>query len=183
MSSDFNSIISGGIIDDFGNNDQGGEPTPPPGETTFYITPQSGSLGRTMVVVLSGVNGTAWDVSSVLTFSGGDITVNALSISDASHAFANISIDVDAVLTARTMTMTTGSEVETRTNVFQIIAATFGGSYPPPRKKRIDGKEAPPAKKVKPPLTIRETMTLMLARQKRRERLRLRLRSKGRRVK
>jgi IPT/TIG domain len=75
-----------------------------------YVTPSCGIVGQTLDVEIVGegthfVNGT-----SEATFSGDGITVNSTTVSDSTHATANITIDPAATRDLREVNVLTGSE-------------------------------------------------------------------------
>lgn len=75
------------------------------------VSPNSGQQGQlNLLIALTGQN-THWvDGTTAATFGTG-VTVNGVSVSDATHATANISISIEAPVGLRTVTVTTGSEV------------------------------------------------------------------------
>lgn len=85
------------------------------------VNPPTGTQGATLNVALTGlfshwVNGT-----SVASFGAG-ITVNSLTVSDATDAVANITISIGATIASRNVTVTTGSEVASITGGFSVLA-------------------------------------------------------------
>jgi hypothetical protein len=87
------------------------------------VTPNSGQQGQTLASaavvgqLTNFVNGT-----SVANFGAG-ITVNSTTVTDAAHATVSITIAAGAAVGARTVTMTTGSEVATLGNGFTVVAS------------------------------------------------------------
>jgi len=89
------------------------------------VTPNSGAQGASIAsLAIVGTNTHFAQGTSVLTFSGTGITVNTLTVTDATHATANISITGAAATTARDVTVTTSSEVATLTAGFTVVGAT-----------------------------------------------------------
>ena len=86
-------------------------------------TPNSGQQGQTLPVALTGQFTHFVQGTSVATFGSG-ITVNNLTVTDATHATANISIASNATLGASNVTVTTGGEVVTLTNGFTVTNGT-----------------------------------------------------------
>ena len=84
-----------------------------PGATLLYLSPDNGNRGETLNIKIVGSN-TNFDGSTTVDFGAG-ITVNYLNVIDATHAVANITINVAAALGARTVTVTTGAEIVTGT--------------------------------------------------------------------
>ena len=88
------------------------------------VTPNSGLQGATITsVALVGSFTHFVQGTSVATFGTG-ITVNALTVTDASHASANITISPTAPTGASNVTVTTGGEVVTLTNGFTVTSGT-----------------------------------------------------------
>ena len=88
------------------------------------VTPKSGEQGATITsVALVGTFTHFVQGTSVATFGAG-ITVNSLTVTDASHASANITISPTAPTGASNVTVTTGGEVVTLTNGFTVGAGT-----------------------------------------------------------
>ena len=109
------------------------------GATETDLTPQisaldpiSGSQGvMELEVAITGLYTNFADGVSVASFSGTGITVNSTSVSDATHALADVSIDLSAPLGARDITVTTGDEVAAGTEAFEVTLSTLSVSLMP----------------------------------------------------
>ena len=104
---------------------------PSPNDSYIYAppslasaTPNSGAQGATLNVAIVGTNTNFVNVTSVASFSGTGITVNSTTVTDATHATANITISGAAATTARDVTVTTSSEVVTLTGGFTVTPGT-----------------------------------------------------------
>jgi hypothetical protein len=85
------------------------------------VNPPTGHQGATLNVALTG-QFTAWvNTTSVANFGAG-ITVNSLTVSDATDAVANITISPTATIGNRNVTVTTGSQVASITGGFSVLA-------------------------------------------------------------
>ncbi|MBI1789278.1 MAG: hypothetical protein HYR60_17225, partial [Acidobacteria bacterium] len=92
------------------------------------VNPNTGQQGQTNLnVALTGQFTNFLNGTSVASFSGTGITVNSTTVSDATHATANISIAASATVGARNVTVTTGSQVVTLNSSFTVTA---GGTKP-----------------------------------------------------
>jgi hypothetical protein len=91
--------------------------TPPKALTS--ATPGSGQQGATLNVALVGVSTNFAQGTTTASFGAG-ITVNTVTVGDATHATANITIAVGAATGARNVTATTGGEVVTLPNGFSV---------------------------------------------------------------
>ena len=87
-------------------------------------TPNTGAQGATLNVAIVGTNTNFVNGTSVASFSGTGITVNTTTVTDATHATANITISGAAATTARDVTVTTTAEVATLTSGFTVTAGT-----------------------------------------------------------
>ena len=88
------------------------------------VTPNSGQQGQSIASVAIVGQGTNF-VQGTSTFSLGlGITTTSLTVTDATHATAAITIDPAAVAGTRTAVMTTGGEVASENNAFTVTAAT-----------------------------------------------------------
>jgi len=86
------------------------------------VTPNSGQQGQTLTsVAVVGVSTKFVNGATVANFGAG-ITVNSTTVSDGQHATVSISIAANAVAGARTVTLTTGNEVDSLTNGFTVVA-------------------------------------------------------------
>ena len=87
-------------------------------------SPNSGQQGQqNLSVVLSG-QFTNWVQGTTTASFGSSITVVSLTVSSATSATAVLNISAGATTGARTVTLTTGTEVDTLTNGFTVTAAT-----------------------------------------------------------
>ncbi len=88
------------------------------------VSPNSGQQGQTLTsVIITGAFTHFVQGTTVASFGGTDITINSLTVTDATHASANITISATAATGARTVTMTTGAEVATLNNGFTVHLA------------------------------------------------------------
>lgn len=81
----------------------------PPGSIQS-VNPQKGSHGQTLDVAITGVGTHFANGTSQATFSGAGIKVNGTTVSDATHASANITIAGDAATGARDVNVVTGQD-------------------------------------------------------------------------
>jgi hypothetical protein len=86
-------------------------------------TPTSGAQGTTLNVAIVGLFTNFVQGTSVATFGNG-ITINSTTVTDATHASANITIDPLAVANNRNVTVITGPEVAVGANRFLITPGT-----------------------------------------------------------
>ena len=77
------------------------------------ITPTSATRGQTLNVSIVGSNTHFVNGTSTATFSGTGITVNSTTVTDATHATANITISPSAPTGSRDVNLITGSETPT----------------------------------------------------------------------
>jgi hypothetical protein len=88
------------------------------------VAPTSGAQGATIAsLAIVGTNTNFVQGTSVASFSGTGITVNSLTVTDGTHATANITISGAAAATARDVTVTTSTEVATLTSGFTVTTA------------------------------------------------------------
>ena len=92
----------------------------PPTPYIYYLSPSVGLPGQTFNVSIVGQY-THWDLTTHVTFGAG-IAVNTFQVTGVNTALANITIDPSATAGGRTVTLTTGSEVETAG--FSVVIAT-----------------------------------------------------------
>ena len=105
---------------------------------SFTIFPSQVDRNRSMTIHFAGTN-TAWDGTTTLSFTGTGITVNTLVVEDATTAYANITVSIDATLGYRTASMLTGGMEELLANgiiVVPAITGQSGGGLPPSKKKK-----------------------------------------------
>jgi hypothetical protein len=80
---------------------------------SFTSSPPSATQGTTAVLTMSGT-ATAWvNATTVLTVSGTGVTVNSTTCANSTTCIASITLDVAATTGGRTLTLTTGSLVDT----------------------------------------------------------------------
>jgi hypothetical protein len=84
------------------------------------VTPDHGKQGASVPIAIVGMN-THFSASSVVSISGGSISISGTSSSSATQVSATLAIDPNATASARTLTVTTGAEVVTST--FTVIAS------------------------------------------------------------
>jgi uncharacterized protein (TIGR03437 family) len=81
----------------------------PSGATIIGATPPTGAVGQTLDVLISAINSHFVDGTSTASF-GGSVTVNSLKVATANAATANVTIDAEAGIGFRHISVTTGSE-------------------------------------------------------------------------
>jgi PKD repeat protein len=89
---------------------------PAPSEI-ISVAPAVASQGTTVDVTITGDN-TQWDGTTIADFGLG--ITSTLTVSDATHAVAELVIADDAALGSRPITMSTGTEIVSKTNAFTI---------------------------------------------------------------
>jgi hypothetical protein len=90
--------------------------------TITSVTPNSGQAGQTLTsVAIVGQNTNFVQGTTAANFGAG-ITVNSLTVTSATTATASISIAANAAGGARTVTLTTGTEVATLANGFTVTS-------------------------------------------------------------
>lgn len=94
-------------------------------EATLAVTPSLVMRGFTYDLFVSS-DEDIFTVASVVTLSGTGVMVNSTTLVSSSVVKANITVDELADLTARTITVTTGSSVDTLADAFTV--ASVGGS-------------------------------------------------------
>jgi hypothetical protein len=88
------------------------------------VTPNVGQQGQTLAgVAIAGQNTNFMQGATVASFGVG-ITINSLTVSSATSATANITVQNGAALGGRTVTMTTGAEVASLVNGFTVTAGS-----------------------------------------------------------
>lgn len=85
-----------------------------PAGSITSLTPNSGRQGFSVPVVITGLN-THFTNTSTVTVSGTDVTSSAISAVSATQLNATLAIASNAMLGARTVTITTGTEIVTTT--------------------------------------------------------------------
>jgi hypothetical protein len=93
-----------------------------PQATIGSVNPTGALAGQTISVAIVGAFSNWLQGSTQASFGGAGVTVNSTSVTDATHASANITIAAAATAGARTVTMTTGLEVAPLANGFAIEA-------------------------------------------------------------
>jgi len=94
--------------------------------------PASGSQGvMSLDVGITGLHTGFVDGVSEASFSGTGIRVNGTTVVDATHAVTNINIDLSAPLGLRDITVTTGEEVASGAEVFEVTLSTLSVSVAP----------------------------------------------------
>jgi hypothetical protein len=86
------------------------------------VTPPSGQQGATNLSVAIVGQYTHFVQGTSNAAFGAGITVNSLTVTDATHATASITIDQAATVGSSNVTVTTGTEVATLTNGFSVTA-------------------------------------------------------------
>ena len=88
------------------------------------ISPNSGQQGQASLdVAITGQYTNFLDHQSAVSFGGTGITVNSITVVDATYATANITIEGNAALGARNVTVTTNAEVASLADSFTVTAA------------------------------------------------------------
>ncbi|MBZ5634919.1 MAG: hypothetical protein LAO55_17495 [Acidobacteriia bacterium] len=87
-----------------------------------FIDPASGQQGQSLPVALTG-QFTNWVQGTTTVSLGADITVGTVTVTDPTHLTAQVSIAASAALGSRTATVTTGTEVDSAPNAFDVVAA------------------------------------------------------------
>jgi hypothetical protein len=88
------------------------------------VTPGSGSQGSTVNGIVIVGSGTHFANGSSTVSFGSGITVLSAVVNSATQITANVQIDPSAATGLRSVSVTTGGEVASRTNAFNVIAAT-----------------------------------------------------------
>jgi Concanavalin A-like lectin/glucanases superfamily/HpiC1 cyclase/MBG domain/Bacterial Ig-like domain/Cep192 domain 4/WD40-like Beta Propeller Repeat len=88
------------------------------------VAPVSGQQGQQNLSVNLTGQFTNWVQGMTTASFGAGITVASLTVTSSTNATATLNIDAAAATGARTITLTTGSEVETLTNGFTVTAGT-----------------------------------------------------------
>jgi hypothetical protein len=91
------------------------------------VVPNSGAQGTTNLAVGATGRFTHWVNGTTVASFGTGITVNATTVTDATHLMANVTIASGATVGARTVTATTGGEVATLVNGFTVTPAVGSG--------------------------------------------------------
>jgi hypothetical protein len=92
--------------------------------TLALISPASGQAGQQNLSVTLTGQFTSWVQGTTTASFGSGITVSALTISSPTVATASLNIDPAATPGPRTITLTTGTEIDTLTNGFTIVGQT-----------------------------------------------------------
>jgi RHS repeat-associated protein len=87
-------------------------------------TPNTGRQDQSnLAVTITGQFTNFAQGTSVVSFGGGGVTINNVSVTDPTHLTANISIALAATPGTRTVTVTTGTEVASLANAFSVTPA------------------------------------------------------------
>jgi len=96
------------------------------------VSPPTGAQGvMSLDVSITGLHTDFVDGVSVASFSGTGITVNSTTVTDETHAVANINIDLSAPLGLRDVTVTTGDEAAFGGALFEVTVSTLSVSVDP----------------------------------------------------
>src|SRR6185437_7830151 len=87
------------------------------------LIPAGGQQGQTLSIAVTGSN-THFAQGTTQLSLGAGVTTNSVSVTNASSLTAQITIDPAAQVGTRTLTVTTGGEVVSAPNVFNVQAAT-----------------------------------------------------------
>ena len=100
------------------------------------VTPNAGSQGQQSLSIAIAGQFTNWAQGTTTASLGAGITVASLTINSPTSATAVVNIDPAAALGARTVTLTTGSEIDTLSNGFTVnlpsdltVSKTHSGSF------------------------------------------------------
>ncbi len=94
------------------------------------VSPAFGTQGQTLNVALTG-SGTSWIQGTTFANFGDGVTVNSLTITDATDVIANITISNTTPIGYRTVTMVTGGEFDVRCSRRQVIRSSRLGRTTP----------------------------------------------------
>jgi len=96
------------------------------------VSPPTGAQGvMSLDISITGLHTDFVDGVSVASFSGAGITVNSTTVTDETHAVANINLDLSAPLGLRDVTVTTGEEAAFGEALFEVTASTLSVSVDP----------------------------------------------------
>ena len=91
------------------------------GSRLTQVSPNTGARGRTNLDVALTGESTHFIQGQTMASFGPGITVNSTTVTDATHATANVSIDVNAALGFRDVLATTGGELAAMSNGFSVV--------------------------------------------------------------
>jgi hypothetical protein len=91
--------------------------------STLSVSPGSGQQGQTLATVVIIAQNTAFVNGTTVADFGAGITVNSLTVNNAYKATANITVQSGATIGGRTVTLTTGTQVVSKTNAFTVTLA------------------------------------------------------------
>ena len=92
--------------------------------TLQSVTPNTGQQGQTLASVAIAGQNTNWVQGTTVASFGAGITINTLTVNSSTSATANITVQNGASLGARTVSMTTGTEVASLASGFTVTAGT-----------------------------------------------------------
>jgi len=92
------------------------------------ISPSNGQQAQVLTVTVTGTD-TSFDGSSAVSIDGTGITVGAVTVASGTSLDVELLIANDATISARTLTVATGSPAETATATFSVIAARGNIDY------------------------------------------------------
>jgi len=92
-----------------------------PAATIIIVAPNSGTQGQTLSVAVTG-SYSNWLQGSTIANFGAGITVTSTTVTNSTHATANITITPSAATGPLTVTMTTGVEVATLASGFNVLS-------------------------------------------------------------
>ncbi len=101
------------------------------GPALIHIDPVTAKRGETLNVNIEGYQTHFAAGSSVVSFSGGDITVNSVSVKDQLHLTAGITVGKKAALGTRSVRVTTGSEIADGVGITFTIIEDTSDAVPP----------------------------------------------------
>lgn len=84
------------------------------------VSPGSAQAGRTVDLTITGVD-TSFGGTSTLGISGAGVSVDSLSVASATELLATVALSADAPLGLRDVTVTTGAEVATGRDMFEVV--------------------------------------------------------------
>jgi hypothetical protein len=84
------------------------------------ISPNTGAQNSTQTITITGLYTNFVQGSSVVSFSGGNVTAGTATVNGPTQITVSVTVAAGAVATARTVTVTTGSEIDTLTGGFTV---------------------------------------------------------------
>ena len=111
----------GWFVDDVSVTTKSADPITDTTPRLISADPSSGAQGTpSLDVEITGLNTDFVNGVSMASFSSSGITVNSTTVTDSTHATANLTIDAGATLGAHSITVTTDAEVASNANLFHV---------------------------------------------------------------